>query len=130
MDARYIVLLVLAVLGLIKSISGLVSPQIMKRVSERWVVIAGRAGKGIAVLCVLLGGALWALVLYHQEIVDWILLAYGMALGWCASMYLSPEKTKALIRKLLLERSNAFIRFISFLGVLVTSLLIWIAIRG
>ena len=130
MDARHKVLLVLAILGLAKSISGLVGPQFMKRFSERWVVIAGKAGKPIGVLCMLIGAALWALILYKLEPVSWILLVYGVFFGWSASIYFRPGRAKSLVMTMLLERSNAFVRIISGLGVLTTALLIWVALQG
>ena len=130
MDTRHTVLLVLASMGLLKSVTGLLNPEFLKRFGEKWLAFTSKAGKAVAVLCVLVGSALWALVLYHAAPADWILLAFGMAIGWAGTVYLHPEKAKEMLTRSLIGRSNAFIRTISLFGLMLTSLLIWIALRG
>ena len=130
MDTRQTVLLTLAGIGLLKSLSGLFKPQWLRLICEKWIPFATKAGKAIAGVCILFGGGLWALVLYHEDLTNWALLLFGALLGWAASVYARPEKLKSIAEHFITKRSDHFIRAISCIGLVAMSALIWIAIRG
>ena len=129
-EAPEIVLLVIGLLGLVKAVFGLASPDLVKRAAEWWLRIAARVNTLIAGVCVLLGLLLWVAVLAGQPLVNWVLLLIGIGFVGGAAVYAKPGRLETMVRAFVLDRKPYMIRVLGAVGGVVSILLIWIALKG
>jgi hypothetical protein len=129
-DPRYIVLVVIAGIGLLKALFAIIGPGAVKRF-VRWWRDAGPAfhkvGGGI---CIVFAGLLLAVVLMQHELVDWILMLLAVLMAWGANLYFREEDMKKLLDSVILKRGDNFLRVISLCSGAICGILLWIAITG
>ncbi|MBN1556616.1 MAG: hypothetical protein JW951_00560 [Lentisphaerae bacterium] len=125
-----IALLIIGILGLVKAVFGLASPELVKRFAAWWIAFARRVNTLLAGLCVVAGVVLWLIVLAGQPAAYWLVLLFGVALIGAAAVYARPERLEAWVRALLLDRKPYMIRILGGISLVVSVILIWIALRG
>lgn len=123
------VLLAIGIIGLVKAVLGVARPSIVRRFGTWWAKAALQVNTLTGLLCIVLGAALWACVLYPQPLTHWLVLAFGALAAWAGSVYLRRELFTKLMRGVLLDRSDGFVRTVFLIGGLVSVLLIWVAAR-
>jgi len=125
-----IIVLILGILALIKAVWGVVRPAGLQSVARWWAEAPRQLRVVMGTIAILIGLALWLVVLAGQPLSNWILVIYGVLLIWAGTLYFRPGRFVDFLNRTTLNRSLAAVRLISIGIGLVAGLLIWIAIRG
>jgi hypothetical protein len=123
------VLLVLGIMGLLKSLWGVIHPDSAQRAGRWWSRAALQVNTLAGCTCLVLAVALWAVVLIDQPIANWVLVAIGSAAAWTATVYFRPDQFQRLMDRLVLDRKPVFVRVVSACAALLCVLFIWIAFK-
>ncbi len=130
MDLRHYLVAAFGLVILAKAVWAILSPSSMKRAAEVCLSISGKVNTLLGVLYMGLGMALWIVVLANQQIVDWVLLAFGVSMVLGGILYFRHERIRGVVEVALLNRENAFVRLLGILMVLVAGALVWVGVRG
>lgn len=123
------VLLVLGIVGLAKSLFGLVKPFALKKAAAWWAGAMKHVNSLAGGVCILAGAALWVLVLAGQALTVWILVLIGFGFAWLGTLYFRVESFQKLLSVLYLDRKRVALRLIFGFGAVISILLIWVALR-
>ncbi|MBL7077741.1 MAG: hypothetical protein ISS31_09740 [Kiritimatiellae bacterium] len=129
-DVRYIVLIVIAAIGLLKALFAIIGPGVVKRFVSWWRDAGAMLHKVGGGICIVFAGLLLAVVLMQHEIVDWILMLLAVLMAWGANLYFREDDVKKLLDSVILKRGDNFLRAISLCSGAICGILLWIAITG
>ncbi len=124
------VLLVLGILGLLKSIWGLIKPFSMKRFCEWWSRAVLQVNTLMGCVCILIGILLWVVILIRQPLANLLLAILGVFFAWIGTVYFRPADFQKLLRWVVINRSLVTIRLLSLISAVVCIFLIVVAIKG
>ncbi|MDP6847452.1 MAG: hypothetical protein QGI24_01570 [Kiritimatiellia bacterium] len=128
MDWRHRILLCLGVLGLIKAAWGIVAPKSMQKVTKWWIKAASQVNTLIGIAALLLAAGLWVLVLWNQDLVNWLLVIMGVFFAWAATAYFRKDDFQKFAKGLIIDRTIPFVRTVSVIGALLFAAIIWAAV--
>ena len=128
MDWRHRILLCLGVLGLTKAAWGIVAPKSMQNVAKWWIKAAGQVNTLLGIAALLMGAGLWVLVLWNQDLVNWLLVIMGIFFAWTAMAYFRKDDFQKIAKGMIIDRTVLFVRTVSVIGALLFAAIIWVAV--
>lgn len=126
----YTILLILGIMGLVKSIFGLAQPSLMKRLCIWWSKAVPQVNTLIGCVCFLMAIALWAVVLIDQPLTNWLLVLFGVLCAWIGTVYFRPHDFQKLLNVLILDRKPIMIRVVFLATAILSIFFIWVAVKG
>jgi hypothetical protein len=129
MTSRQWLLLILAAMGLIKGVWGVLRPDSMRSITRWWMGVARNVNTLLAIVAFGVAFAIWVFVLINQDAVSLLLLAYGLFFAWAGTVYLHRDQLNQLAQRLILGRKDLFIRVLSLCVTILCGIIVWVAVR-
>ena len=128
MTAAQKILLVIGIIGLLKSIWGLLHPASFKKITTlitKWIgYIPNFYGFALA----LMGVIFWIVILVKLPIHNWALAAIGLLLVWAGITCIHKNGIGYVTNPLIVKRTSLVIRISAVICAVISALIIWIAI--
>jgi hypothetical protein len=106
------------------------SPESFQKFAGWWVRLAVRMPLLMGGLCGLLGLAIWVVLLLSQPLVNWVLGLFGAAFLAGAFLYMNTQALQKGADACILKRGPMALRASFALGIVVSVLVLWVALRG
>ncbi len=111
-----------------KAAWGIVAPKSMQKVAKWWIKAACQVNTLIGIAALLMGAGLWVLVLWNQDLVNWLLVILGVFFAWGATAYFRKDDFQKIAKGMILDRTVGFVRTVSVIGALLFAAIIWAAV--
>jgi hypothetical protein len=128
--APAVALLVVGILGLVKTVWALAAPDGFKRFVGGWLKVVRHVNTLVGLVCLLGALTLWVCVLLGQSLVNWMVAALGGLMAFGASLYFRPDALEKALQTLVLNRGNLSVRLLAAAGLVFCLLLLWAGVRG
>jgi len=128
MNAKNQVLLLIGILMFAKAILALIRPATLRRITDWWLRTAKHVNTLTGLLYMLMGVAVFSLVLFQQPLVNWLLGLFGILLIYAGTLYFRISDLERFTRTLILNRRTSIIRLIGAVSMALAAWIIWVAI--
>lgn len=122
------ILLVVGIIGVVKSVWGLLQPDTVKRVAAWWLSAVMKVNTLTGCLLFLVALGMWGTILLHQPLAHWLVVAVGLLFAWAASLYLRPAALQRVMKAMILNRGVQALRLMFLVAAAASLLLIWVAV--
>lgn len=130
MNARSRVLLAIGILMLAKAVFALVRPESFRAFAHGWLRTVRHVNTLVGITCMLIGLALFFLVLFPQPLVNWMLGILGILTIYGGTLYLRPSEFERVAEALVLRRRPLVIRMLGALTLALAAWIIWAALAA